>query len=90
MEMQQIVEILAKLQASQNDNLARMEAKMDSNQKKAEADKEEMLTRMKEEMKANQEDLLARKEHLLQHILSHINQSTQILPEAKKTGPTQE
>jgi hypothetical protein len=39
--------MLAKLQASQNDNQARMEVKIDSNQKKAEADKEEMLARMR-------------------------------------------
>jgi hypothetical protein len=32
MLMQQLVEMLAKLQVSQNENQARMEAKMDSNQ----------------------------------------------------------
>jgi adenylate kinase family enzyme len=40
--------------------LAKLEDKMDANQKKAEADKEEMLARMKEDRKANQEELLAR------------------------------
>jgi hypothetical protein len=67
--MQQIVQMLTKLQASQNDNLARMEAKMDSNQKKAEADGKaykEMLVEMKatadadrEERKADQEKMAA-------------------------------
>jgi hypothetical protein len=87
MEMQQIVQMLAKLQASQNDNQARMEAKMDSDQKKAEADKEEMLARMKEEMKANQENLLATMDHQTKYLLSHINQSMQNLPETEKIHP---
>jgi hypothetical protein len=48
MEMQQIVQMLAKLQASQNDIEARMETKMA-------ADKEDFLARIKEDRQANQE-----------------------------------
>jgi hypothetical protein len=64
-----------------------MEVKIDSNQKKAEADTEEMLVKLKEEMKANQGDLLARMDHQTKYLLSHINQSTQNLPETAKIHP---
>jgi hypothetical protein len=49
-----------------------MDAKMNSNQ----ASMTKFEGKIKETM-----------EHQLQHILSHINQSRQILPEAKKTVP---
>jgi hypothetical protein len=72
MEMQQIVQMLAKLQASQDIDREERKAdkeeliaKMDSNQKKAEADKEEMLARMKEDRKADQEKMTAKQEDLL-------------------------
>jgi hypothetical protein len=38
-------------------------------------------------MKAKQEDLLARMDHQTKYLLSHINQSTQNLPETEKIHP---
>jgi hypothetical protein len=56
MEMQQIVQILAKLQASQNDNQAaqaRIQITIDSNQTMA-AKQDEMLPEMKADRQADQ------------------------------------
>jgi hypothetical protein len=94
MEMQQIMQMLAKLQASQDYYQEKMavdrkddkEESRETNQGLLKEMKEDLLTKMKEDRKADQEKISADKEDFLARIgqqtkdlLSHINQSTQNL-----------
>jgi hypothetical protein len=64
MEMQQIMQMLAKLQASQDYYQEKMAADRKADKEERRKANQEFLARMKEDRKADQEDLLARMDNM--------------------------